>query len=140
VSNVSDDWRLAVTTRQDLHRLGMPRANLLLVGSSRVARSIVEALLPDLATPVAIWFPGQPLELPTPGTVGTLLLHGVGALTCAEQDKLLEWLERSAGRTQLVSTTGSALLPLVEGGQFVATLYYRLNVICFDVSEPDPAV
>jgi DNA-binding NtrC family response regulator len=40
----------------------------------------------------------------------------------------------SAGRTQVISTTNSRLLTLVDCGTFLDTLYYRLNVVCVDVT------
>ena len=47
---------------------------------------------------------------------------------------LLRWLERATGRTQVVSTTSTSLLPRVQDGTFVDTLYYRLNTVCLDVA------
>jgi transcriptional regulator of acetoin/glycerol metabolism len=52
----------------------------------------------------------------------------------ADQCRLLTWLEMSGGRIQVVSTTTSPLLPLVESGVFHDTLYYRLNVVCVDLT------
>lgn len=42
------------------------------------------------------------------------------------------------GNTQIVSTTTSGLLPLVATGGFLEALYYRLNIICIDVTAPSP--
>jgi transcriptional regulator of acetoin/glycerol metabolism len=50
-------------------------------------------------------------------------------LTLEEQRRLLEWLQETAGRTRVVSTTSAPLLPLVEDGVFLDTLYYRLNTV-----------
>ena len=58
--------------------------------------------------------------LPQPAQTGTLLLHNVGALSLHDQRYLIEWLERAAGRTQVVSTTPVPLLPLVQAGTFLA--------------------
>ena len=38
---------------------------------------------------------------------------------------LCDWLEATAGRTRVVSTTRQPLFPLLEAGTFVETLYYR---------------
>jgi transcriptional regulator of acetoin/glycerol metabolism len=107
--------------------------NLLIVvpkGADRFA----EMLLAELVTPVVAWRPGERLMLPQPAQTGTLLLHSVGSLSLHDQRYLLEWLERAAGRTQVVSTTPVALLPLVKAGTFLAKLYYRLNTVCVDLN------
>jgi transcriptional regulator of acetoin/glycerol metabolism len=93
-----------------------------------------ELLIAELATPVVAWRPGERLMLPQPAQTGTLLLHNVGALAPHDQGYLLEWLERAAGRTQVVSTTPVPLLPLVQAGTFLARLYYRLNTVCVDLN------
>jgi hypothetical protein len=91
-------------------------------------------LMAELPTPVVAWRPGERLMLPQPGQTGTLLLHNVGSLSLLDQRYLVEWLERAAGRTQVVSTTAVALLPLVQNGTFLARLYYRLNTVCVDLN------
>jgi hypothetical protein len=91
-------------------------------------------LTADLATPVVAWRPGERLMLPQAAQTGTLLLHNVGALSLHDQRYLIEWLERAAGRTQVVSTTPVPLLPLVQAGTFLARLYYRLNTVCVDLN------
>jgi hypothetical protein len=93
-----------------------------------------EQLMAELTTPVVAWRPGERLMLPQPAQTGTLLLHNVGALSLLDQRYLIEWLERAAGRTQVVSTTPAALLPLVQAGTFLAKLYYRLNTVCVDLN------
>jgi len=107
--------------------------NLLIVVPER-ANGFADLLMAELATPVVAWRPGERLMLPQPLQTGTLLLHNVGALSLLDQRYLVEWLERAAGRTQVVSTTPTALLPLVQAGTFLARLYYRLNTVCVDLN------
>jgi hypothetical protein len=95
--------------------------NLLIVVPER-ANGFADLLMPELATPVVAWRPGERLMLPQPAQTGTLLLHNVGALSLLDQRFLVEWLERAAGRTQVVSTTPVAMLPLVQAGTFLARL------------------
>ena len=64
------------------------------------------------------------------------MLHDVGTLPLDEQLRLLDWLERAEGRTQVVSTSTTPLLPRVQAGAFIDTLYYRLNTVCVDVTSP----
>ena len=122
-SQLPEDYRLARAAG----------VNLLIVvpeGSNGFA----ELLIAELATPVVAWRPGERLMLPQAEQTGTLLLHNVGTLSPHDQRYLVEWLERAAGRTQVVSTTPVALLPLVQAGTFLARLYYRLNTVCVDLN------
>jgi len=121
-----DEWRVARTAR----------VNVLLVGPDRVAEKIVAALRPDFSQPINAWRPGSPLVLPA-RHCGTLLLQNIGALPCHDQLRLCHWLEIATGRTRVVSTSPQPMFRLVEPGIFSATLYYRLNILCFDVTERD---
>jgi len=115
--------------------MGMPRVNLLLIAPDAVVRFVLESLLLDLREPITRWTPGEPLIPPSPDGSGTLLLRDVHALPPADQLLLLDWLEQAEGRTQVVSTTATPLLPRVQCGEFIDTLYYRLNTVCVDVTR-----
>jgi hypothetical protein len=119
VSLAEEDWRLARGAR----------VNLLLVGPDRSIPNTLTALLPDLREPIATWSPGQPFTLPPASQAGTVILYDVGALGHDDQLRLLTWLDQAVGRTQVVSTASAPLLPRVEAGAFIDTLYYRLNVV-----------
>jgi hypothetical protein len=129
-----EHWRLARAAHVDLLLMGMPRVNLLLVAPDGVVRYVLESLLLNLREPIARWSPGQPLDLPPHGHIGTMVLHEVGSLSPHEQLELLDWLEVTDGRTQVVSTSPTPLLPRVQCGAFIDTLYYRLNTVCVDVT------
>lgn len=133
----SDDLRLAQAAQQDLQLVRMPRVNLLVSGREGVVQRILESLFTRLQAPITIWSPGQPLVLPPPGRGGTLILHEVGSLSVAEQARLLDWIGHSSGRTQVVSTTTTPLLPRVETKAFADKLYYRLNVVCVDTLQAE---
>ncbi len=120
-----DDLRLARTVR----------ANVLLIDRDSIIQSLLKVLLQDLREPVASWSPGETLVLPEVAWTRTMLLHDVGALPHVDQWRLLSWLDRAAGRTQVVSTTRTPLLPRVQTGAFLDTLYYRLNTVCVDVTN-----
>lgn len=107
------------------------RVNVLLVGSDGLAEKIVDALRPDFREPIEVWHPASRLVLPPIGSTGTLILQDVGALSRDDQRRLYDWLEVTAGRTRVVSTTRQPLGPLLEAGTFADALYYRLNVLCF---------
>ena len=69
-----------------------------------------------------------PLELPAGGR-GTFFLHDIAALTEVQQITLYDWLNTVGRQVQVVSMTGSQMLPLVESGRFHEGLFYRLNII-----------
>jgi Sigma-54 interaction domain len=112
------------------------RANLLAVGSDEALARLLDSLLPHLRQPLYRWAPGQCLHLPAPGVLGTLIIEDVGALPLDDQRRLFDWLTVTLGNTRIVSTTAVGLLPLVETGAFIDSLYYRLNVVCIEVTAP----
>ena len=122
ISQLPEDCRLARAAG----------VNLLIV-MPQGANGFAELLMAELARPVVAWRPGERLMLPQAAQTGTLLLHDVGALSLPDQRYLIEWLQRAAGQTQVVSTTPKPLLPLVQAGTFLARLYYRLNTVCVDM-------
>ncbi|HXW08756.1 MAG TPA: sigma 54-interacting transcriptional regulator [Vicinamibacterales bacterium] len=130
-----DDSFVARAVHDDLVSMGMPRVNLLFIGRNRVTRGVLDRLLLDLREPLASWHSGEALIPPRPGRGGTLVLHELSGLTADEQSRLLEWLDRDAGRTQVVSTSTIALLPRVQSGTFIERLYYRLNTVCIDTGD-----
>ena len=134
-SRLPDHWRMARAAHVDLLLMGMPRVNLLLIAPVGVVQFVLESLLLDLQEPIAEWHAGERLALPPADQGGTLVLHESSSLTRDDQVRLLEWLERADGRTQVVSTSSSALLPRVQAGTFIDTLYYRLNTVCVDVTS-----
>ena len=133
VLQIREEWRLAREAHKDLQVAGMPGTNLLLVGSPGAVRIVMEMLWLELREPILTWRPGQTLELPTPGRASTLVLHDVNELTADEQRRMLEWLDQTAGRIRVVSTTRTSLWPLLKSGDFHDALYYRLNTVCVDI-------
>jgi hypothetical protein len=112
----------------------MPPTNLLLVGAAGTIRIVLEMLWQDLREPVVRWRAGQPLELPALGRAGTLILQDVSELTADDQDRVLRWLDQTTGRIRVISTTAVALWPRVTKQAFNEGLYYRLNIVCVDVT------
>jgi hypothetical protein len=74
--------------------------------------------------------PGR-LELPTTRK-GTLLLRDVAALTLSQQVMLYDWLSTPDADMQVISLATTPLRSLVEDGEFLEGLFYRLNVIRLD--------
>jgi hypothetical protein len=117
-----DQWRSVSTLSH----------SVLLEGPEASTAALLLILEPRLRAPV-IWKPARaPLELPT-GECGALVLQGVAALSSEDQARLVEWLDRSSHRTQLISTSAHPLFKRVESGLFAPVLYYRLNVMLLHV-------
>ena len=135
VLKIGEDWRLAREAHKELQSVGMPGANLLLVGTGGVIPIVLEMMWLELREPILKWRPGQRLDLPSPGQVATLVLHDVSALTRDDQHEMCRWLDRTAGRVRVVSTTAVPLWPRVKTGAFNDVLYYRLNTVCVDVES-----
>jgi hypothetical protein len=119
---------------EELRLVEQHRVNLLLMGQADVVQPMVEALAARFHQPVGTWSPGERLVLPPAERTGTMVINDVGALGLQDQIQLLEWLGSASGRTQVVSTTSSPLLPRVQSGKFIDTLYYRLNTFCVDAT------
>lgn len=112
----------------------LPRVNLLLVGPDSEINPLLETIKADARLPVAVWQPGKPFVLPAT-QAGTMILRDVDTLMQNDQRRLLEWLERVAGVTQVISTASAPLLPSVDAGVFIQSLYYRLNTIYLDLTN-----
>ena len=135
VSQISENWRVARLAYADLRHMGMPRTNLLLEGTEGVISNLIGLLQRHLDAPITKWSPGQRLVLPRTGHGGTLILHEAGALSFDDQRRLLDWLELSDGEIRIVSTTSVGLMPHVQSGTFIETLFYRLNTVRVDATS-----
>jgi DNA-binding NtrC family response regulator len=63
----------------------------------------------------------------------TLIVRDVAALTATDQQRLLQWLDRGE-RSQVLSTAAQPVFSLVERGEFLEDLFYRLNVLRLDAA------
>ena len=114
---LSDQWVLAVLTK----------ANLLVTGRRAVVDRAIREVSPWLRHPIVRVTCRPALTLPVDAS--TLILHGVDALTDAEQTKLQRYLDGAHTATQVISSTAAPLYPLVQAGMFSEVLYYRLNMV-----------
>lgn len=135
IDEALDEWRLARATHAALRERGMPHVNVLLVGDEDSVYDALETMLGEVEHPVVVWTPGQALVLPLMPRGGTVVLNEVGALGSADQIAMLEWLEQTGGRAQVISTASTSLLPGLEDGGFLEGLYYRLNTVYVKLSE-----
>jgi len=121
-------------TEMDLHLMTRRRVNLLLIGPEGIIQDTLYSLRPQLAQPIRTWHAPDPLELPYPSQPGTLILRDVASLSPADQSRLCNWMEQSAGRIRVVGTTSAPLMRNVDSGAFLDALYYRLNVGLVDMT------
>jgi Sigma-54 interaction domain len=130
LNRIGDDWR------SELDLAAAERTNLLLVGTC-VVSVLLEMLRLDLHNEAILsWRPGEPLELPTAARAATFIIHDIDQLTASDQQGLLRWLNETAGRVRVISTSHTPLWPRVKSGAFDDGLYYRLNIVYVDVSAP----
>jgi hypothetical protein len=123
LDSLADDWDLV----RDV------RVNMLLHGPNETMLKAIAALRPNLLRPV-VTRAGRSRAAFTAPHRGTLVLAEVGALSLHNQHRLLAWLDADAGRTQVIATTSTSLLPLMDAGAFLEALYYRLNIVYLDLT------
>jgi hypothetical protein len=111
------------------------RPNLLVVVEPRLSAEAVARRVITLGVLPFHWssLPGR-LSFP-PTKEGTLFLNDVAALRRDQQLALQDWLDVDAVDVQVISLTSLPLERLVAEGQFLESLYYRLNVVRLDVTR-----
>jgi hypothetical protein len=106
------------------------RPNLLIRCPGAESRRLRRLLMRSCEPPVHVCrLPGR-LALPSQ-TVGTLLLENVAALALAQQIRLHDWMSQGS-QTQVISVVFAPLYPMVERGEFLEGLFYRLNVVTLE--------
>jgi hypothetical protein len=105
-----------------------PRPHALVIGATAHIEAVLARLYHHLPAPVSHWWPTAVAAPPQPAT-GTLVVWGVDGLDRTQQQSLLAWLERHPGEVQVISVADRPVFPLVERGEFLDGLYYRLNAI-----------
>lgn len=116
------------------------RPNVLVECARGSADTVVRHLMTWCALPFRFSSLPGTLELPTIRR-GTLLLKDVATLTLSQQVMLYDWLTVGCGDMQVVSVASAPLQALVDDGEFLEGLFYRLNVIRLDAgrgSRPAP--
>ena len=112
--------------------IGERRPNVLVSGPPDASHAFLDAVTPQLQSPVHCLACGTGLQLPSGH--GTLILDGVDGLDPDEQETLLRWLDQPQNaRTQVISLSPVPLYDSVRHETFLNALYYRLNVIYLEV-------
>jgi transcriptional regulator of aromatic amino acid metabolism len=103
------------------------RPNVLIEGDKAATEATLQRLLPHCVEPAVEW--NDVLGDARPATI---IVRDVGNLSVSEQHRLLRWLD-AGERSQVLSTSNRPLFALVARGQFIADLFYRLNLLRLDV-------
>jgi hypothetical protein len=104
------------------------RPNILLVCHDVAPQAVADRVTTWCQGPFHFALLPGTLQLPQTRT-GTLVLHDLAALSLPQQIALYDWLSAGRGDLQIVSMTTTPLDTLVEQGDFLEGLYYRLNVV-----------
>jgi hypothetical protein len=107
----------------------MGSTNVFLIGPVTLCDDLIATLGPDLIEPIVACRARERLALPPPAMVGALILHDVDELAQTDQQRLLDWLGEAVA-VKVISTATAPLMPSIERGAFLGSLYYRLNTIC----------
>ena len=113
---------------------GTPRPNLLVSCSGVGLEPVVTRLARLCQTPFEVCpVPGR-LQLPE-RQVSTLLTYDAAALTLKQQIDLYDWSSRRGRDTQVIAVTSTPLFSLVENGEFLESLFHRLNGVHFPAAS-----
>ncbi len=122
----AEPWEAAVAVR-------LP---ILLTGPGTTTNAWIHQMQPRLALPVIDVACIAGLNTAALDDAGTVILHDIEHLRPADQKRLLWWLEKAPHRPHIVSTSSRALYPLVRASRFSEDLYYRLNSVYLDCTNP----
>ena len=111
------------------------KPNVLLCGDESFVDGMLAALLPHCLLPIQT-LPAQFGRLSSFSPTGTILLPHVTTYNKEQQQALVTWLKRDGGMVQLVSTADSSIADRVDRGEFLAELFYCLNVVYLDLGCP----
>jgi hypothetical protein len=111
------------------------RPNVLVVGTSTDVDKTFELMYPYLRTPLVAWVPRETADIPATATFRTIVIRDVDAMDQVQQDALVALICRQPD-IQIVSTSKAPLFPRVERREFLDRLYYQLNVVYLDLTDP----
>ena len=100
---------------------------VLIAGEADDLRATIARIVGSCPSPLVVT-EREDFTEPPPDS-GTIIISNVAALSSVAQRRCYDWLT-NAGRDKVVlSISPIPLFPLVEKGQFMAELFYRLNVL-----------
>jgi hypothetical protein len=125
--------------RPDLHLewsiITTAHHNLLIVGTPAEIATMLQAVEQYVRQPLMRCHVQPGDALPEPDE-GTLVVSDVTKLDSAQQARMLEWMNRVRREVQVVCTTSQPIFRRVLSGAFSSELYYRINALRLDLSDP----
>jgi Sigma-54 interaction domain len=103
------------------------RPNLLLIGPDAVVGECLDRLITSMVPPVQFCDGAAPDFMHVP--IRSLIVRDVERLDRADQERLIEWLNRHDGYARVIATSARPIFPHVERGEFSDALYYRINTV-----------
>jgi hypothetical protein len=109
------------------------RPNLMIVARGLPVEAVADQVITLCARPILpSLLPGR-LNLPARRN-GTIVLQNVTSLSRPQQITLDDWIVGGCGDIQIVSIATMPLWPLVQNGDFLEGLFYRLNIVRLDAT------
>ena len=109
------------------------KPNLLLIGPDAVVGDYLDRLIPSVTSPVQFWDGAAPDF--THSRMCSLIVRDVDRLDRADQERLIEWLNRHGEDGRVIATSRGPVFPHVERGEFSDALYYRINTVTLVLGE-----
>jgi hypothetical protein len=116
-----------VVAVEELRALRDRHPKVLIVGPDADAETVLSELDSVVRPPITSIRVDNRFVLPSLLACGPLILRNLTALTWEDQHPLHDWMERTNDVMQIVATSAIPLLPLLERGSFLDTLYYHLE-------------
>ena len=111
-----------------------PHPNALLIAGGAVAKELLTVFHPDFAPPIAEWDPNVSM-VPPPIDRGTLVVWNVDRMHLPEQNRLDAFVQQHGDAVQILSVATREFFDRVRQGEFLASLYYRLNEVKVHIDE-----
>jgi len=112
------------------------KPNVLICGEPMFIDSFLGLLAGHCASPLRRISQSGALAVLSGIEDGTVVLDNAEQYKESEQRAVLDWLAKTGAAIQLITTTGKPLFDLVEQGQFLDSLFYRINTIYLELSCP----
>jgi two-component system response regulator GlrR len=154
-TSAEGDWRANIVSRSNLMEERIGQANwaarsdesVLLIGENGTGKELfaraIHAASARRDKPFIVVNCGEtaghdadsgPAEAIDAARDGTVLLHEVGDLSIAMQDKLIARLRvNTRANVRLICTTSSDLNAMIDSGKFRQELYYQINILPIEI-------
>jgi Sigma-54 interaction domain len=117
-------WSTFVTTQVDA----------LIIGDAVAVSRVLTFMWPTLQKPV-FWCDSRRLSFPG-SSEGTVILKDIHEFDTVDQQRMLDWLSSGTRSPRLVATASGQLLPLLDNGLFLRSLYKRVKGVELVVERP----